>query len=174
MLKEMQTAYENTISKLEQLLHSFNQSALNVIPFEGSWTAGQVGEHVVKSQLMIAGLLYGKTNVPQRNPYEKKETLKGIFLNFSTKMTSPEFILPSAKSKQKEELISQLKTGYDKITNVIQSLNLTEICLEFALPGLGEMTRAEWIYFIIYHTQRHIHQLENISQKLPADTAFHN
>ena len=100
--------------------------------------------------------------------------IKGLFLDFTTKMISPQFILPPDEATEKEELISHLKTVSGKVTEAIQTLNLTEICLDFALPGMGEMTRAEWIFFIIYHTQRHIHQLENISRKLVVETVSYN
>ncbi len=49
-----------------------------------------------------------------------------------------------------------------KITEAIKTLDLSATCTVFELPGFGEFTRSEWIWFAIYHTQRHTHQLKNI------------
>jgi hypothetical protein len=44
----------------------------------------------------------------------------------------------------------------------MQELDLSKTCQGFQLPGSAAFTRAEWIWFAIYHTQRHTRQLKNI------------
>ena len=46
MTKETLRDFENTNVELLQLFSSFNQEQINVVPFEGSWTAGQLAEHL--------------------------------------------------------------------------------------------------------------------------------
>jgi hypothetical protein len=50
------------------------------------------------------------------------------------------------------------------IDHAIQTLELSRTCLAFEIPVYGFLTRTEAIYFVIYHTQRHIQQLKNISR----------
>lgn len=107
-----------------------------------------------------------KTN---RAPDEKVESIKSVFLNFDIKMSSPEFITPSAQLIEKEALLNSLKDRTSKILEISESLDLSETCTAFSLPGSGEFTRLEWLYFILYHTQRHIAQLKNIQQIINAD-----
>ena len=38
--------FEETTFDLGKVLSSFSQEEFNKIPFEGSWTAGQVAEHL--------------------------------------------------------------------------------------------------------------------------------
>jgi hypothetical protein len=156
---------QNTTTELIQLLSTFNQEQLNTIPFEGSWAAAQLGEHLHKSY-GVAELLYGPVKSTERDPAEKVKSIKKALLNFDTKMISPDFILPEIKEYDKNTLIKSLKESVNKITTAAQTLNPEETCTAFALPGLGELTRMEWLYFIIYHTQRHVHQLKNIAEQV--------
>ncbi len=165
MANEILNELKNTTTELLKLLSTLNQEQLNAVPFEGSWTAGQLGEHLHKSY-KVAELLYGPVKVTQRDPAEKVKSIKDALLNFDNKMISPDFILPEIKEYDKNTLINSLKESVNKITTAAQTLKPEETCTALALPGLGELTRMEWLYFIIYHTQRHVHQLQNISQKL--------
>ncbi len=165
MQNEISKEFKNTSTELTQLLSSLTQEQLNAVPFEHSWTAAQLGEHLRKSY-GVAELLYGPVKATERDPAEKVKRIKDALLNFDNKMISPYFIVPEIKEYDKNTLINSLKESVNKITTAAQTLNPEEICTAFALPGLGEMTRIEWLYFIIYHTQRHVHQLKNISQKL--------
>ncbi len=171
MKQEMLTTFEKANLDLQKILAPFDNQLLNIVPFEGSWTAAQVASHVLKSQSFISGLLYGKTHPAERNPVEKVEVIKKIFLDFTTKLKSPDIILPPDEAQEKEALISHLKTVSAKVTAAIERLPLSEVCEEFVLPDMGELTRTEWIYFIIYHTQRHLHQIENISNILLSEAA---
>lgn len=154
----------NTTSELTKLLSGFTQEQFNLVPFEGSWTSAQLAEHLNKSY-DVAKLLFGQVRETTRPPDEKINEIKEIFLNFNTKMKSPDFIVPENKVYDKTALLSSLTTGIKKLEEA-KSLNLSETCTAFALPNIGELTRMEWICFVIYHTQRHVHQLKNIAEKV--------
>jgi hypothetical protein len=85
-----------------------------------------------------------------------------MFLDFSIKMKSPDFILPSDKPLDKEQLINGIKNQSKEILNAMQANDPTEVCTGFEIPGFGPFTRLEWLYFITYHTQRHVWQLERM------------
>lgn len=165
MVKEISNELQSTTDELVRLLSSFSKEQFNKVPFEGSWTAGQLAEHMHKSY-GVAELLYGPVKETKRDPAEKVKQIKEIFLNFDTKMKSPDFIVPENKAYDKSTLLNSLHESIEKIKHGTATLNLDETCTAFALPGLGEMTRTEWIYFVIYHTQRHVHQLKNIAEKI--------
>jgi len=166
MTKEILRDSENTNAELLQLFSSFKQEQINVVPFEGSWTAAQLAEHLLKSDLLILKTLNGPVKQTDRQPDEKVKIIKELFLDFNTKMKSPDFNTPSNTVHVQEKLLNSLSEKKEEITEVIKTKNLSETCVSFALPELGEFTKSEWIYFDIYHSQRHIHQLKNIFQKL--------
>ncbi len=165
MQNEISEEFKKTSTKLIQHLSSLTDEQFNKVPFEGSWTAAQIGEHLHKSY-NVADLLYGPVKTTERDPAQKVKSIKEALLNFNTKMISPDFIQPENKEYDKNIMVNALKESIYKITNAADTLKPEETCTGFALPGLGEMKRMEWFYFIIYHTQRHVYQLENILQKL--------
>ena len=157
---------EKTNGDVVKILSSFTQEQINAVPFAGSWTAAQVADHIYKFQVGIPGLMNGETKPTDRKPDEQEPAIKNVFLDFTAKFQSPEFVLPTEEPQHKEELINKINNTTKEISNSMNSLDLSETCLAFAIPGFNEFTRMEWGYFILYHTQRHVHQLENISKVL--------
>lgn len=162
MIKEMQ----NTMNKFQQLVSSFNQEQLNRVPFEGSWTAGQVAQHIIMANSGFADVLNGPVKDSERSADEQVEKIRRDFLNFTIKMTSPDFILPLNKEYRKDKLLKKLEDIKTNVSDAVADLDLTKTCLAFELPVYGHLTRWEAVYFLIYHTQRHTHQLDMIKEKI--------
>ncbi|MDQ3019373.1 MAG: DinB family protein [Bacteroidota bacterium] len=166
MTKKILSDYESTNEKLFQLFSEFKPEHINTVPFEGSWTAAQLAEHLYKSDKLILKTVNGPVKPTERQPDEKVSVIKEVFLDFKTKMKSPDFNTPSNKEHEQKEMLNSLEEKKEEITQVIKTKNLSDTCLSFTLPEMGELTRLEWIYFGIYHMQRHTHQLKNIFEKL--------
>src|SRR5688500_10690517 len=92
--KEIRTEIDETITELLELISSFNQDEINVIPFEGSWRAGQLAKHVIMSGSGFAKIINGPVKETERKPDELVATIKRDFLDFSIKMKSPDFVVP--------------------------------------------------------------------------------
>lgn len=165
MKKEILKEWIETSEQLLELISAAGEKELNEIPFPQSWTAAQVGEHLLKSYGIVEILKSSQTKT-ERPADEKVEQLKGFFLNFNLKAKTAAAILPSNDFIDKENLISSLKKRIAEIKEVIQTKDLSEICETVTLPVFGALTRAEWLHLIVYHTQRHIHQVNNIFQTL--------
>ena len=91
-------------------------------------------------------------------------TLSKFFLDFTTKLKSPDFILPGKKFYDKEVLIESLSQVTKKLFDLSKNLDLASTATAFPFPGLGELTRLEIFHFIISHTKRHLHQLQKIKE----------
>ncbi len=166
MIATITTALENTRQDLLQTISGFTQEQFNQIPFENSWTAGQVAEHIVKFSSGGAEILKATGTDTQRDPAEKIEPLRDLFLNFDIKMTAPNFIQPSSAPKEKEAILRSLENGFGPMISLSKTTDLALIYPDFELPQYGTLTRLEWLYFICFHTQRHIHQMKNIREYL--------
>lgn len=154
--------FNNTTNELIESLSGLNQEQLNKVPFEGSWTAGQVGHHLLKSY-GIAAILQGNTKETDRPVNEKINGIRKHFSDHSIKMESPEFILPTKKWIEKDKLLNDLSAKINDVRQYLETHDdFTKTCLDFELPGAGSLTQAEWIQFMSIHTQRHIRQLKNI------------
>jgi hypothetical protein len=151
-----------------ELLHalaSFSQEQFNRVPFAGSWTAGQVGEHLYKSLEGIPYMMAGDTApATGRKPDEHVMTIESIFLDYDTKMQSPDFILPSAGPQDRNAQLQDFRATLDDLAVKARTMDLSFTCNEFEFPGVDLLTRWEWLVFAICHTKRHTVQLRNIYQ----------
>lgn len=156
-----------TFEKLVKVLDTFTPEHLGQVPFEGSWTAGQVAEHIVKFLGNIEYFLNKNAEPTLDRPYDAQcALLRKIFLDFTTKMKSPDFIIPEATVHEKGDLLQKIPLLKQQLLDAVDHLDLTLTCKSFELPNMGFLTRIEWITFFIVHTQRHNHQLENISKSI--------
>lgn len=166
---ELADQAKQTGAELLNVLAGFTEEQFNTTPLQGGWTAGQVTEHLLLSAGAVE-VIAGRTEPPQREPDAHLATLAGAFLDFSTKMSSPDFVLPSGGYHDKEELLNKIKIVWDKMGEGIRLLDLSALCLDFEMPNLGMLTRLEWLWFYVYHSQRHLRQLKNIHATLVSPT----
>lgn len=157
--KELFASLDAATSELLALISSADTSIINRVPFNDSWTAAQLVVHVIKSNLHIARSLSLKGKIIERDPAERASELEEIFLDFSTKLQSPEFIVPPNDTYNKEIIIADLKKSIEQVNEASSIANLSEA---ISHHEFGEITKLELLYFVLYHTQRHIHQLKNI------------
>jgi hypothetical protein len=150
-----------------QCVNSFTEEEINYVTSEGSWTAAQVADHVRKSNNGIAQAFQIQGIDSERAADARVKELKTVFLDFSKKLKSPEFILPGQSSYNKTELIEKLKRSVDRIRQEREKANLGEI---IHLSALGTISKLELLHFVIVHTKRHINQLKNIYQKIKNET----
>ncbi len=157
---------EAALGETVQLLSSFTQEDLNHVPFEGSWTAAQVGRHLYKSEEGMDSLLLTPTETVNRPPDQNAAQLESILMDFENKMKSPDFILPEERVYDKAELIESLLTVKSTMLAATQGANLSQLApLPDGHPLTGN-TKLEIVHFVTYHTARHNHQIKAISMKL--------
>ena len=166
MKNDLSNELTTTKNELLKALDLFDQENINTVPFEGSWTGGQVAEHVLKSLSGALQNITGPVQHTDRNPGEYVKPLGDIFLNMDIKMKSPDFIIPSNDPKDRSALRSSLASALDGIKTVTITEDLSATCTGFEMPTLGPLTRLEWISFSSFHTRRHTHQLKNIIKHL--------
>ena len=147
---------------LLQTISMFSPRQFNAIPFEGSWSAGQVAEHLLKSESGLPSLFQGNTKQPNRPVDEKMETIRSTFLDFESKFESPDFIRPSAEPKNQEIILEAFGKSRKEINRVIGITDMSNCFTDFPFPQMGIFTGWEWIYFLTCHSIRHTRQMKNI------------
>lgn len=157
--------FNSTMQELLGLLNTVTQDKINQIPFEGSWTVGQVGDHLLKSYGLFE-TLRGNVEPTTRPVNEKFPIIENVFLNFETKLKSPDFILPTTDPIDKEVLVESISHRVEEIILYMKENDLSPTCLDFELPDSGPFTRLEWLQLMYCHTQRHNRQLRKILEKL--------
>ena len=159
--EEIIVQINKTYERLTNLIISFSQEEINTVPFPDSWTAAQVIVHVTKSNVSIAQALTMKAKTSHRSPDVRVQELKDIFLDFNTKLKSPDFILPEKDTYDKETIFTNLERSISRLKEESEKVNLSDAIHHSAF---GDITKLELLHFVVYHTQRHIHQLKNIFQ----------
>ncbi|WP_341842888.1 DinB family protein [Chitinophaga caseinilytica] len=152
---------QSTTELLDALGH-FSQEQLNRVPFAGSWTPGQVGQHLLISESGVPELLRGNTRPTDRDPEALAPALRSIFLDFTTKFEAMEAIRPDDLPKDREQLMQSLKSNRDVILQLVAGTSPDLLLLDFPFPQLGELTIREWLTFLTVHSRRHTHQLKKM------------
>src|SRR4051812_43572585 len=142
--KELLASIDGAASAFIQLIASLTKEQINTVPFKDSWTAGQLTEHVVKSNTGIAKALNIEGSFAERDPGEREQELKEMFLDFTIKFQSPEFILPTKNSYSREAVIADMKRSVERLKEESKKTNLSEAINH---PAFGEITKLELLHF---------------------------
>jgi len=78
-IQELQSDVNKTFTELAEIISSFNEDQINLIPFEGSWTAGQVAEHILLSVSGFEKTINGSVAETERAPDALKDKSKQVF-----------------------------------------------------------------------------------------------
>jgi hypothetical protein len=151
------------ISAMQDLMFPMDNEEVNTVPYKNSWTAAMLFRHVSKSLNAMAGAMRMNLNTADRDPDVRIPELKKVFLNFSVKMESPGFIMPENGPYEKHSISEELKNSFIRFREATIHANLSELVED--LP-LGPITKLEIIHFVLYHSQRHLHQMKKISRAL--------
>ncbi len=160
---EIITAIGDAVLQFTDLMSSVENDKINMVPYEGSWTAPQLLRHVSKSISGMAKAMHLDAKPTERNPGERIEELKTVFLDLSKKLKSPEFIIPEEGAYEKQFTIDDLNKSFNQFKDNANNVNLNEQVE--GLP-LGPITKLEIMHFTLFHTQRHLHQMEKICNAL--------
>jgi|SRR6185436_12932736 len=162
---ELFVSIDKVMSQVIEMFAALDESKINIVPFKDSWTAAQLLCHITKSTNGMAKALGTKSPPAARSSVERVPELKKIFLDFSKKFKSPEFIVPENETYDKETSIRELEASVRELKEHAEKADLDEITDK--LP-LGPITKLEILHFVLYHTTRHLHQLEKICDALKA------
>ena len=161
--KEIIYAINVVLMQLTGFVISMADDQINKIPFKGSWTAGQLICHIIKSVTGMAAAI-GKPGTPATRDVTKKVIgLKQTFLDFTITLQAPEFIVPETKNYEKDNLVKDLQNCLKQLKEAVSAADMSEIVA--GLP-LGEVTKLEILHFVLYHSQRHLFQMKKITDSL--------
>jgi hypothetical protein len=166
MTIDIVTQVRDTNQQLFSQLEAFDEIKLNKVPYMDSWTAAQVANHLVKSDRFLLQLLMGPTRETTRQTDAQVQQLADTFLNFDTRLKSPGMIIPDDRAFTKQEVLTDLKTAR---TNLLEAADEVDLALTTTIESpLRESTLLELLHFHLYHTKRHLHQLEKIKHAVSA------
>lgn len=159
--------FTQSTKELLNILNDFPEEHFNTKPEDGGWSAGQIAEHLIKSEIGCVRFFTKDTEPAERDSEEKIKPLKKTFLDSDTKLQAGGPIMPDDAPKDKPKAIDKLQDIRQRLTSMIEIKDLTEVVTAFDHPLFGPFTRIEWLYFHIFHAERHRRQIEAIRSGLP-------
>lgn len=163
LIDEMENAHRGFLHQLSR----FSEQELNRVPNEGSWTAGQVTEHIIKSNGGILNKLLNGDVTSITRPYDEQvDLIKNIFRSEDKIKTAP-VLEPGQPPHELDDLLKSLRQQKDQQLETINQKDLKELSIELQFPPAPNgLTRYEWFIFMIEHTQRHCKQIASIYNKI--------
>jgi hypothetical protein len=134
---------------------------------KGAWSIGDCLEHLVITEQSAKNILLGPVKYYNRDYDAKLSVVKKAFGDDTKKFAASILLLPSESSKIPEKMINDYIANREDIKKVVEKEDLTVLCDAFRHKLFGHFTRLEWIYFVIYHSERHARQIERIISSLP-------
>ena len=147
--------------ELLSLLEPLDEDRMNAVPFAGSWTAGQLGDHLLKSYELVD---WPKVKgAPAGRPVEAKSgAIDAVFSDYTKKYQPPGAVVPSSERIPGRMLVERLRNASEGIAAFVKGNDLGFTCAEFEVIGFGDLTAQEWIHFLTAHSRRHVRQLRAI------------
>ncbi|NCU02771.1 MAG: DinB family protein [Chitinophagaceae bacterium] len=155
--------YELVTTELLNLLQSFDEKSLNHKPGPGRWSMAQVADHISLSNNSIARALLLRGQPVDRDPGERIDELKSIFLDFNERYEAPGFIVPTKDIYNPALLINEFQASVAEIMKRMYENTLDELINH---PAFGNISKFEIMHFVLFHTQRHLKQVKEIIASL--------
>lgn len=165
-MSELLHALHDSTEKFIALLESFPEESWMNKPDENTWSAAEVAGHVSLLDLYIARMMQQKGIKADRDPMQQKELIKKALEDHTRKLTAPEPIqVKDANDKQSS--VNNFLKYRRMIAESISTQDLDEICPGFKHAYFGYLSRGEWAWFTVYHSNRHMMQIKKL-QSLPS------
>ena len=164
--QEIVVGLRETAEQLLETIQRFNEEEFNTVPFENSWTAGQVAEHLYKAESGLPRLFATSLKKTSRPPDQYVDSIRNTFLDFNTQLKSPEFIIPTDVRKNPADFVEKFTNSRKAIIESAEQVDLSDTIRSVQFPGAGELTGYEWLTLVVNHSKRHIRQMQNIHKAL--------
>ena len=136
-------------------------------PNHGSWSIAEVVEHIYRAEFGTTRLFSGDVTLePDRDSEAKIKEMHDRFLVSDKPLNAFGAVLPTGENNIKSELIEKIQNNREAVIQLMPAHNLDEVCLKFAHPIFGQLTKREWIEFNMIHVLRHMKQIERIKNEL--------
>ncbi len=160
---------KNVLTRLEDRLHSIDQSLLQLRAPSDSWSIAEIVEHLAVAEramlLLIESLLRKAKAAPEdeRGATAFEVSLDAVIERSRVeKFTAPDRFRPAGQMPVSESLA--------KLREIQSQLELLHPQLEAVDPAsvsfrhwtFGPLNLGQWLAFVGYHEQRHLDQIESI------------
>ncbi|MGQ0827682.1 MAG: DinB family protein [Bacteroidota bacterium] len=166
------TLQEKLLANTISLFNSFDTLSQIQVEFKPSVTSWNILECLEHLYLVDVSISKNITTLSQEQTANDKAELFGegklnhLLVNKrdALKIPAPDFVTPSARFKTIEEAKQHITAIVDNIILYLDANPIEKETQTIKHHRLGEMTKMDWIHFLISHTNRHILQIEEVKK----------
>jgi hypothetical protein len=138
----------------------------NFKPAPDRWSVGEIAEHIALSEDMIYSLITEEIVKSPADPGKKAAPpvtdayVHERDLDRSHKAKAPEYLIPTHRWKDKEELLAVFLKSRGRSIAYLQDTR--EDLVHFQPSPIGTLDAFQWFLFMSSHTGRHLKQMEEV------------
>lgn len=166
--QELPSQIDRVFEPLERLVDGLEQEQIDRKDNPDRWSIGQVLQHMIIAHSGTKEFCATNTEPTERDPGQQLEPIRALFLDYSIKMTTADFLYPPYQSTDKAEAIQKINAIKTELLDIVQNFDLTVTCKQMELPTFGYLTRLEWVNFTLDHMQRHTEQIRRLIHEYSA------
>ncbi|MFY9308861.1 MAG: DinB family protein [Bacteroidia bacterium] len=158
---------KSNTAKLHESYNSLNEGQVRFKPADNCWSVLECLEHIYLIDKAVLAALTGITheNIPDnvRTELFGPEKLDKLLVKGrSFKVPAPDFVKPTGKFTNIADAAQHLDSVTKRVIEHINSYPVEQDVRTYKHPILGYMTPTDWVHFLVSHTERHIHQIEEL------------
>lgn len=163
LIREMQRATDDVARALEAV----PEELFTTQPEENVWSPRDIAEHLIQLDSSTVFILKGKSHPEQgRDPSVALSNVLDSFGDFEKKFHTFGPGIPKRELMNREEPIARFRKTRTLVSRILEKGNLDEVCELFEHGIFGYLTRLEWGWFIIIHSDRHLNQIQRTHKRL--------
>ncbi len=166
MTDSVLTAIDRNTQEVLDAIGALDTDFINRKPNSAVWSLAQVVDHLTRSDAVMTRVVRGTTEPCDRDPLEKVDQMRTRFGDFESKLSAFGMLIPGNEAMEIHEVIQKFSESRANFRNEVASADLNVLCTRFGHPLFGQLTRGEWAWFTIIHTERHLVQFGRIQSLL--------
>jgi hypothetical protein len=165
-IADLKVQLDNNTALFLDILDTIPADKLTARNQHTQWNIMESAEHVLMIEQSVRETLEGKiTPVVDRTPDSKVKPIADLFMDLSKRL----FVTKPISSKTVYKDIASYSKDFRANRELIKASldkNAEMECKAFEHNLFGYLTKIEWIYYLIYHTERHLQQISRIEDNL--------
>jgi hypothetical protein len=167
MIPDMQklcTDLDNNTRLFLDILDTVPGDKLHRTNEQTAWSVMDCAEHMLIYEQQVTQALQGPAEpVTDRAPNSKVADISHSFMDFDRRlrvMGEPDTLLGGFTNVA--DFSRTFRQNRETVKAILQKEAIDWLCKDLEHPVFGFMTRMEWVYYLIYHTERHLQQINRI------------
>lgn len=128
------------------------------------WSIHECLEHMVITEIAVYRILLQNAASKNVNFIENigKAAIAKMMSDRSVKTEAPDDVKPVGRFNNVSELIEKFRSNRERLLDALKNNKIVFDGQIFIHPMLGEMTKKDWLNFLIHHCERHCKQIGEI------------